>query len=172
MWLSPGQRAANCCVFKTHSVAGPLPRKVHFPFPIQPHGLSSATVFSLRQRQPPAAVWAPTPSPSAHFDPSVHIIHQIHHRTVSRERSRGMTFKPYAERETSCPLVRCPVIAYHYVLCVERVSWFTLAFSCYWSAGFWTLLSHDSSAAGCVKSCCHVGAIVFCMNTKPLFTNL
>lgn len=56
---------------KTHSAVGPLPRKVHFPFPIQPHGLSSATVFSLRQRQPPAAVWAPTLPPSAHSDPAV-----------------------------------------------------------------------------------------------------
>lgn len=141
MWLSPGQRAVNCCVFKTHSVAGPLPRKVHFPFPIQPHGLSSATVFSLRQRQQSEHQLRHR----AHtlirvFWP--HIIHQIHHRTVSRERSRGMTFKPYAERETSCPLVRCPVM--HIIPC------------CVWSGcpgSLWLFPAIDLLA---FELCCHM----------------
>lgn len=54
-YLSFILHAENCCVFKTHSVLGSLPRKVHFPFPIQPHGLSSATqreqVFSVSERR-------------------------------------------------------------------------------------------------------------------------
>lgn len=145
MWLSPGQHAANCCVFKTHSVAGPLPRKVHFPFPIQPHGLSSATVFSLRQRQPPAAVWAPTPSPSAHFDPSVLDSHHPSdppQNCQPWERSWGMTFKPFAESETSWPLVRCPIM--HIITC------------CVWSVcpgSMWLFPAIDLLA---FELCCHM----------------
>lgn len=110
MWLSFIQHTVNCCVFKTHSVLGSLPRKVHFPFPIQPHGLSSATqVFSpierhLRQQ---SEHWLPKGplSLTTDFDPVLwrtHISQQIRHSLSALRGAQVWFYSLHSETVTAC----------------------------------------------------------------------
>lgn len=178
VWLSCPQ---NCCVFKTHSVCWPFAQRGSFPIshPATWSKLRHTSIFT-QWAAPPAAVWAQSPlrtSVSVHRLCSgvVNDTSQLpadSSQPVSPERYDFLSFSlTLTVWQKAClsgvPLSRLLHVSVVYLPYPNCISW------C-WSADFWTVcqMTHWVCCVWFKKSCCHVGTIVFYMNTKPLFTNL